>query len=69
MGNETQVRRQQSQKMIRGRKFCEPDAPAAAAESFAKPTAGGSARKTVYTFFYICLSSHVRAGEVRVVSK
>ena len=38
-----------------GRKRYEPDPPAAA-DSCAKPTAGGLARKTLYTFFYVNLS-------------
>jgi hypothetical protein len=36
----------------------EPDPPAAS-ESWAKPTAGGLARKTLYTFFYDLFIRHV----------
>jgi hypothetical protein len=37
----------------RWEKHYEPEEPPAALESCAKPTAGGSERKTVYTFFYV----------------
>ena len=58
----------------KGKKICEPkpeyelDWPLAGAEIFAKPTAGGLARKTVYTFFLRLFketNNHVRVGEVR----